>query len=342
MTIREPALSVVVVACDSVGTVRRLIEHLHAQTARRDIEVVLVGPSTAALAGADELLNGFSFLQTLVYDGKFTRGRATELGVRRARGNLIALTEDHSYPDPDWAERMLAVAGNGWAAVGASVTNANPDTAWSRVNHDLAYGRWNASVPSGEIDDIPGFNSVFTRSSLLALGPTLEPLLDRITALHQAVRERGGRFAFHPGATLAHWNPSTRLPSIRTWFSIGRCFGDHRATHGHWSLARRTTYALAVPLVVAMRLRSHWRAMRLAGKTQRETAGYYAVLALLISAIGFGESFGYVAGEGSAIDFLNDFEFRRDRYLVPSDRQAFLAQDRPGPRLVDMIGPDPR
>ena len=67
--------------------------------------------------------------------------------------------------------------------------------------------------------------------------------------------------------------------------------------------------------------------MRLAGRTERETAGYYAVLALLISAIGFGESFGYVAGEGDALDFLNDFEFRRDRFLVPSDRRAFLTQD---------------
>ena len=324
---REPALSVVVVTRDDVATVRRLIEHLHAQTVRQDIEVVLVGPSAAALAGADELLKRFAFAQTLVYEDQFTRGRGTELGVRRARASLIALTEDHSYPAPDWAERVLAVAGDRWSAIGASVRNANPGTTWSRVNHDLAYGRWNTNVPSGEIDDVPGFNSVFTRSSLLALGADLEPLLDRITALHQAVRERGGRFAFNPGATVTHWNPSTRLPSIRTWFSIGRCFGDHRAKHEHWSLSRRAAYALAVPLVVAMRLRSHWRAMRLAGRTERETAGYYAVLALLISAIGFGESFGYVAGEGDALDFLNDFEFRRDRFLVPSDRRAFLTQD---------------
>ena len=57
----------------------------------------------------------------------------------------------------------------------------------------------------------------------------------------------------------------------------------------------------------------------------RETLGYHAVLALLVTAVGFGESFGYVAGEGSAIAALNDFEFRRERYLRPQDRMAFLA-----------------
>jgi hypothetical protein len=322
----EPALSVVVVTRDEVATVRRFLDHLRRQTSLADIEVVLVGPSPQALAGADALLSGFTHAQSLVCEGTFTRGSGTELGVRRARAALIALTEDHCYPDDTWAERLLAAYDERWAALGASVRNANPATTWSRVNHDLAYGRWSPETAAGEIDDIPGFNSVFTRASLLALGDDLERLLDRIAVLHQAVRERGGRFAFSPEAALSHWNPSTRLPSVRTWFAIGRCFGEHRAKHEGWSAIRRASYTAAAPLVALMRLRSHWRSMRLAGKTQRETVGYYIVLALLISAVGFGESYGYVAGEGNAIDFLNDFEFRRDRFLVARDREAFLSE----------------
>ena len=60
-------------------------------------------------------------------------------------------------------------------------------------------------------------------------------------------------------------------------------------------------------------------------RDQRDTLGYYVVLGLLLSAIGFGESYGYVAGEGNAIDYLNDFEFRRDRFLVAADRKTFLS-----------------
>src|SRR5687767_11550753 len=99
----EPALSVVVVTRDSVATVRRFLDHLRRQTSLADIEVVLVGPSPQALAGADELLSGFAHAQSVICEGSFSRGRGTELGVRRARAALIALTEDHSYPDETWA-----------------------------------------------------------------------------------------------------------------------------------------------------------------------------------------------------------------------------------------------
>ena len=319
-----PSLSVVIVTRDGVDSVRRLIDHLRRQTIVADIEVVLVGPDRAALAGADELLSGFGHAQAIVCDGELTRGRATERGVRAARAPLVALTEDHSYPDATWAERLLAARDDCWVAIGSSIVNANPGTVWARANHDLSYGRWNAGVPRGEIDDVPGFNSAFSREALLALGDDLEPLLDRVVGLHRALRERGGRFAFEPNAALTHWSPSVRLPSVRAWFALGRYFGSYRATHERWSLVRRMIYGVAAPLVIVMRLRSHWRSRATRG-TQRESAAYYAVLAALISAVGLGESYGYVAGEGAAIDYLADFEFRRDRFLVPRDRDAFLA-----------------
>lgn len=318
-------MSVVVVTRDRVATVAKLLDHLHQQTAVDDIEVLLVGPNAASLAGADRLMNGFRYGRALAYgDGEFSRGRGTEHGVKQASATLIALTEDHSYPDPHWAERLIAAAAGGWAAVGASVTNANPQTVWSRVNHDLSYGRWSSDVPAGEIDDVPGFNSAFSREALLGLGADLEFLLDRITALHRTIRERGGRFAFSPDAALHHWSPSVGGPSIRAWFSIGRCYGDHRANHEQWPMTRRAMYAGAAPLIVLMRLRSHWRSMRAARALRKETPGYYATLAVILTAIGFGESYGYVAGEGRAIDLLNDFEFSRDRFLAPRDREAFL------------------
>ena len=82
-------------------------------------------------------------------------------------------------------------------------------------------------------------------------------------------------------------------------------------------------YLAAAPLVAFMRLRSQHHT-RLARMAPPESLAYYTVLALLVTAVGFGESFGYVAGEGRAVGSLNDFEFRRDRYLRPRDRMAFL------------------
>lgn len=309
---------------DSVATVKRLIEHLQRQTVVAKLELVLVGPDTASLVGARELLTGFGRAQAVVCSGELSRGRGTECGLRHATAPIVALTEDHSYPNETWAERIIAAYDERWTAVGSRVRNANPQSAWSRVNHDLAYGRWTDAAPVAEIDDVPGFNSVFSRAALLALGPDLERLLDRVGALHHAVRARGGRFLFQPEAVLNHWNPSVPLPSIATWFRIGRSFGNHRARAEGWSAGRRLSYFFAAPLVAYMRWRSQQKVRR-ARMTPRETLGYHAVLALLATAVGFGESFGYVAGEGSVIVSLNDFEFKRERYLRPQDRMAFLA-----------------
>ena len=320
----DPALSVIVVTRDSVATVKRLIEHLQRQNVAERLELVLVGPDTASLVGAGELLIGFGRAQTVVCGGELSRGRGTECGLRHATAPIVALTEDHSYPNETWAERIIAAYDERWVAVGSRVRNANPQSAWSRVNHDLAYGRWADAAPVAEIDDVPGFNSAFSRAALLALGDDLEVLLDRVGALHHAVRSRGGRFLFQPEAVLNHWNPSVPLPSVATWFRIGRSFGNHRAQADGWSTGRRFVYFAAAPLVALMRWRDQRRRRR-ARMAPRETLGYHAVLALLVTAVGFGESFGYVAGEGSAVASLNDFEFSRERYLRPQDRMAFLS-----------------
>lgn len=319
----DPALSVIVVTRDCVATVKRLIEHLQRQTVAAKLEVILVGPNADAVSDARELLVGFARSRLVVCDGEILRGRGTACGLRHATAPLVALTEDHSYPDETWAERVIAAYDERWAAVGSRVRNANPESAWSRVNHDLAYGRWTDGARDGEIDDVPGFNSVFSRPALLALGADLEPLLDRVAALHQAIRRGGGRFLFHSEAVLNHWNPSVRLPSVRLWFRIGRCFGHHRARTDAWSVGRRLIYLAAAPLIALMRLRNQ-RLARQARMAPPESFAYYAVLALLVTAVGFGESFGYVAGEGRAIVSLSDFEFCRDRYLRPRDRMAFL------------------
>jgi hypothetical protein len=193
------------------------------------------------------------------------------------------------------------------------------------VSHDLSYGRWNAPAPAGEIDDVPGFNSAFRRDSLLQFGDALTHLCDRVAMLHESLRDRGARFRSEPGATLAHWSPSARRASLVLWFLHGRLFGAHRAERGRWPRLRRLAYAAGAPLIPIMRLRTLFGTLARQQPRRRETLAYYVVLAVVTTAIGLGEAYGYLAGDGDAVRALSDFEFRRDRYLAPQDRAAFLS-----------------
>ena len=320
----DPALSVVVVTRDRFETVRKLVESLRRQTAVDRLELVLVGPNETCWEGTEDHVGPFRHCQLLTCDRLRTRGQGAALGIANSKAPIVALTEDHSYPEPTWAERLIAAHAGRWTAVGASIRNANPRTAWSRVSHDLSYGRWTDPAPEGEIDDVPGFNSAFKRDDLLALGDDLARLLDRVVSLHESLRERGGRFYSDPGATLVHWNPSVRLDSVVLWFRNGRWFGAHRATRERWSLGRRLAYVAGTPLIPLMRLRALSRTLARAGSSRRETLGYYGVLTLVTVAIGLGEAYGYLLGEGDVVHILSDFEFRRDRYLASADRAVFL------------------
>ena len=50
------------------------------------------------------------------------------------------MIEDHSYPEPEWAEALLRAHAGPWTVVGPAVANANPDYTASWVNYVLSYG----------------------------------------------------------------------------------------------------------------------------------------------------------------------------------------------------------
>lgn len=68
--------------------------------------------------------------------------RARAAGVRAATAPVVALAEDHAFPAPGWAEAFIERHGEGWAAVGPVISNANPRSATSWANLLIEYAPW--------------------------------------------------------------------------------------------------------------------------------------------------------------------------------------------------------
>src|SRR5581483_2731400 len=120
-----PEMSVVLVTHDDVRSLRKTLQHLAAQEGAERLELVLVGPSRAALTPEPALLAGFGRVK-LVEVGAITRAPAARAaGVRHARAPIVTLLEDHSFPRPGWARALIAAHRGPWAAVGPAVDNAN-------------------------------------------------------------------------------------------------------------------------------------------------------------------------------------------------------------------------
>ena len=99
-------MSVIVITPDNYATIRRLMECLAKQTVRDKLEIVIVVLSMVPLEADDDALNVFARVLVIREQGIHTFSEAQALGVRQASGAVVAFTEDHCFPQGEWAESL--------------------------------------------------------------------------------------------------------------------------------------------------------------------------------------------------------------------------------------------
>lgn len=327
----SPALSVVLPTSRGLANVARTIRALQAQTVRDRLELVVVAPSDK-IPLDPAMIDGFAGVQVIgVGDVTVSSNRARVAGIIIARAPIVALAEDHSFPEPGWAEALLAAHAEGtWAAVGPVVCNANPATAVSWANFLLEYGPWTESATRGAAAHLPGHNSSYRRDLLLAYGEKLERLMESETILQWDLRRRGHQLLMEPAARTHHLNFSRFSSSIRLRFNGGRQFASMRSAE--WPPLKRLLYVLGAPLIPLVRLRRGAALLFRSRARRRLLPRVLPVLTAMVAIDGFGELVGYAVGPGSSSSILGDIEFDRRRWLVRMDQLAYDAANAPPAR----------
>ncbi len=312
-----PALAIVIATPDNCDTIRRTLAHLRAQTARGRLELVVVCPSAASLGLEPADVEGLASYQVVEVGPLGSVAEANAAGVLRARAPLVALAENHSFPNPGWAAALIAAHEGPWAAVGPAMENANPASAVSWASFLLAYGRW-LGAKAGPIDDLPGHNSSYKRALLVARGKDLDAELQAETALHQALLAEGHGLYLEPAAVTAHMNPSLLPYFLTEMLYAGRRFAATRARR--WPAPRRLAYACGAALIPAVRLWRLFPQYRQAGRHKPLPRGTLPVLLVGLATSAWGEMLGYAFGPGRAAQELSDMELHRGRYVAAGDR----------------------
>src|SRR5262249_47096325 len=142
----EPAISVILITPDEHKTIRKTIEHLLRQDIVNRMEVVIVAPSKQALSPDLQQLSRFCCYQIVELEKFDSVGAAYAAGIVMARAEVIALGEDHSFPQPGWASALLSGYSADRAAVGPVVGFATRDIAIRWAGLDIAYA---ASLDGG-------------------------------------------------------------------------------------------------------------------------------------------------------------------------------------------------
>ena len=318
----SPPLSVVLASPDEFPTLRTVLSFLGMQTIKDKIELILVAPERSSFDVDASLVQGYWGLRIVRIPKVRSVAQANAAGVRAARGNVIALAEDHCFPAPTWAEALLTAHQAPHAAVGPVVCNANPATWISWADFLAGYGPWMASGSLRPVGFLPGHNTSYKREVLEDLGDDLENMLEAETVLHQRLAAQGCSLHTEPKAVVSHVNFALLDSWADAQFLNGRMFAGIRCQD--WGIGKRLLYFVgspAIPLVRTARSLDSLQRAPMSGAMKIKTL-FGLLFGMAVD--GFGQMLGYAAGPGSARDRLARLEFHRFRHIPPSERETLF------------------
>ena len=307
----KPALAALVVIPDTYATVSRTMGCLKMQSEAAQIEVIFVVPSLEQVGIAESGLSCFHSWQ-VVEMGEITSKAAAYLaGIRKAHAEIVALTEDHSFPDEHWAELFIVAHRGPWAAVGPSMRSANPDNLISWTDYYQAYGEWSRPTSTGEVRHLPGHNSSYKREILLSLGEQLDKLMPCESILHRQLQSQGHQLLLEAATCTSHTNFTAWSVLMPVKFNSGRLF----AATWIQTLSRRLRllFIAGLPLLPLVRLRGILK--NVCKKAPfRLLLQLIPVLSIVVIVEGAGYLVGILAGAGNSLTELEKYEYHRDQY----------------------------
>ena len=312
----NPVLSAVVITPDDWRTMRRTLAALRAQTVASQLEVVLVGPDFKALEVPSNELAPFASVRQARFHRR-EMGHATAQGVRAATTDLVWFTEDHCYPLPGCMEAIVNhFTDPQLVALGPTLVNGNPRSLTSWTQFVMEYGPYSAVGAKGQARQIPGHNSCYRRSALLALEPDLDHQLEVETLMQWDMADQGLKLINTADVVTRHYNTSNWKSYLSFSWVFPRTFAAHRGLR-EGRLAR-LKLGLLWPLIPVLRFKRLWPlAFRLVGA--RRAMWLAPGLLLNLVASGASEAKGYLTGDGANCQQGFELEFHRERFFAQGD-----------------------
>jgi hypothetical protein len=308
----RPLLSVVVVIvsdttasrCDA-SHLAGCLEALHAQVAPPPLEVIV--PHHLQVEGLDELRRRYPEvrfipvpdLRTFSGLGRGTREHHDELrarGIQAARGEVVALLEDHAGPDPNWCRQVMAAHGRGYAAVGGAIENG-VDRALNWAVYFCDFGKYQNPLPAGPAGYASDANVSYKREALEAVRGTWTEIFQE-PRVNGALLARGEQIALSPEIVVLQQRHGLKLRSaLAERFVWGRSYA---ASRGASLGSRRLLFAALSPLLPGILLLRMGRNVAARGRTSGSFAKALPYTAMLLVAWSCGELVGYLRGGSAA------------------------------------------
>jgi GT2 family glycosyltransferase len=293
----DPVVSVVIASVNGLPYPLSCLQALQTQETDIPIEVLVAdctGPSTVAA-----IRERFPSTRILTFDTPTSVPALRAAGIAVARGRLVAVTEDHCVPRPDWIQRIVEVhERTGWAAVGGGVVNGSTERTVDWAVYFCEYGHMMSPVPAGPSEVIPGMNVAYDFDQLEAMRDVFaEGMWENF--LHDRLRAAGYTMGLDPSIVVAHDKYFTVPMFLFERYHLSRAFAGGRVAGS--SLPVRLAWAAAstaLPgLLVLRAVRNVWRRRAY----RRRFLLAFPLVVLFSVAWSIGEFVGYLTGPGDSL-----------------------------------------
>jgi hypothetical protein len=290
-----PALSVVIASVNGWEMLEPTLRALDSQPERSRMEVIVV----EAVGGATRqaLLDHRPKVEVIAVDDKRTIPALRHLGVMRAKGELVAILEDHGEVVENWAAALIEAHEGPWGAVGGVVENGREGLInWAAFFCE--YTPYMGPVLEGESTDLPGNNIAYKRPHLLRHAHELEQ--GRWESwINDKIRLDGVPIASTNKAIVRHIKPFRLCHFLVQRFHFARSYAGMRRVDQ--SLLKRLIYgcgSLALPALLLLRVTKTALGK---GRNLGHFAASVPLIALFYTVGAAGEMIGYLIGPGDSL-----------------------------------------
>jgi glycosyltransferase involved in cell wall biosynthesis len=216
-----PSVSVVLAVSNAESTIAECIESLVALRYPRELlEIVVV--DNGSIDGTRSILDRFGDAVVVVEERTRGPAAARNAGVRRARGDVIALTDVDCTVDPGWLEAVVAPLADEAVGIGGGPIlarrPANAAELYGETIHDQS-----RAILEWKPPHVATGNWAARRALFDVVGPFDEDLLRGSDfEFSYRVVAAGYQLAFSPGAVVFHRNESTLVGLFNEGWVHGR------------------------------------------------------------------------------------------------------------------------
>lgn len=215
-----------------------------------------------------------------------------------ARGESVAVIEDHVIVPAGWARALLDAQKGPQSVVGGSIQNAADERLVDWAAFLCEYSHCITPIPAGPSEWLTGNNVVYPRSLLQRYRASLSD--DKWeNHLHDLMRRDGVELMCHPEISVGHKKHYSVWEYTSQRYLYARSYAGARVAGA--PLARRIAYgaaAFALPPVLYYRVVSRIVAK---GKHRAELVKSLPLLALFVTSWAIGEVVGSWAGAGDSL-----------------------------------------